>query len=641
MGPEYGPPPNVAMRERLKAKKPENFKDVPRWLKEVVGGTFKRLIYIFKLVWEANHAILIGMALVALAEGVLPLIGTLITANLLDKVVRSFTEPVNLAVPLIWQFGWIFVQALVNSVNNMLTRISGELVTNHVKVKIMNKAKTVDIASFDMPDFYERLENANREAGMRPINIVNSTFTLISKTISMVSYVVVLAGLLGALPPAATWFFILFVALSVTSAAVSFYYRRQSFYYMRRRSRDRRELNYYSDLMVNKDMVKEIRLFDLSDVFIGRYNDIFKNYYKGVKRLIYKENLWRLILSMLSAVMNGILFYLVAHNVRKIADYSIYTGALNAISSCVTVMIANTASIYEGSLFIDNMILFMEEKQTVVPSVQKPLLPKRHQAHTIEFKNVSFRYPGTNRDVIKNINLTLEAGDTAVLVGLNGAGKTTLIKLLTRLYDPTEGEILLDGVNIKQYDVTALYKMFGIIFQDFGKYAVTVSDNIAFGQIDKTQTDEEIQRAAKASGADVFIQNLKHDYQTPLMRYFETDGVELSIGQWQKLSIARAFYSDSDILILDEPTASLDPMAEQEIFNQFDMLRKDRTTLFVSHRLSSATTANKIIVLENGQIAEIGSHKELMDKKGKYHTLFTTQAKRYIESETEEQNGDR
>ena len=213
---------------------------------------------------------------------------------------------------------------------------------------------------------------------------------------------------------------------------------------------------------------------------------------------------------------------------------------------------------------------------------------------------------------------------------MNGAGKTTLIKLLTRLYDPTEGYITLDGRDIREYDPAELYRVFGIIFQDFGKYAVSAGENIRFGQLDRDAGMAEIETAAKQSGADAFIEKLPDGYDTPLMRYFEENGIELSIGQWQKLSIARAFYSESDIVILDEPTASLDAIAEQEIYNQFDRLRKDKTTVFVSHRLSSATVANKIVVLENGSIVETGTHDELMRAHGEYYRLFSTQAKRYI-----------
>jgi ABC-type multidrug transport system fused ATPase/permease subunit len=235
--------------------------------------------------------------------------------------------------------------------------------------------------------------------------------------------------------------------------------------------------------------------------------------------------------------------------------------------------------------------------------------------------------------VLKNINVTIEPGETVVIVGLNGAGKTTLVKLLTRLYDPSSGTVMLDGYDIREYDVDELYDMFGIIFQDFGKYAVTAGENIVFGDIEREAGPEEVREAARKSGSDVYIEGLRNGYDTPLMRYFEADGAELSIGQWQKLAIARAFYSDSDILILDEPTASLDPLAEQEIFNQFEALRSDKSSIFVSHRLSSATTASKIVVLRDGRVSEIGSHRELMEKKGDYYVLFSTQAKRYIEND--------
>lgn len=623
----YGPPPDK--NDRLKTPPPKSLREVPSYLKKTIGGTLSRLLYIFKLVWETQPILLIFMLFMTVYNGIMPLVGTFISAHLLARVVQSFTTEVDLVIPLVLQFGFLFLNTLTESLYNMVTRITGEKVTNHVKNKIMNKAKTVDLASFDMPDFYERLENANREAGVRPVNILRASFDLVSKIISMVSYFAVLGVVIRVLPKTSIIFFIGFLVFTLLNAIVSFRFRRKNFLFMFRRSKDRRKMNYYSEMIVDKNMVKEIRLFNLSDLLIGKYNDVFSGYFKGLKSLIAQESAWNLSLSLCTSVMNAVLFFMIATNVTQISDYTVYTGALNAISAALAAVISTTSSIYEGSLFIDNMILFMDEKQTIKPTIENPALPEQQIGHKIELKNVSFRYPGAKVDVLHNINLTLEAGETVALVGLNGAGKTTLIKLITRLYDPTEGVIELDGRDIREYDTTALYKLYGIIFQDFGKYAESITDNIAFGDIEKLKTEEDVQKAAVHAGADGFINKLPQGYDTALTRYFESDGTELSIGQWQKLSVARAFYANADILILDEPTASLDAIAEQEIYKQFDMLRNGKTSVFVSHRLSSATTADKIIVLEDGAVVEYGTHTELMNLKGKYHKLFSTQAARY------------
>ena len=634
----FGGPPPSAMNEKLKEPLPKNIKEVPGYLKRVFRSFFSRLIYIIRLVWEAKKSLLIMMVFMAVFNGISPVLSAYISANLLNKVaevlrldVPDFSGICAVLLPaMLLQFGFMFFISLVNSVSNMITRISSEIVTNHVKCKIMNKAKEIDVASFDMPEFYEKFENANREAGSRPIEVIRSTFSIVSTLISVISFVVILA--------AVAWFApLIVVLLSLPSAIITFHYRKKNFQYMRHRSKERRQMAYYSDILVNKDMVKEVRLFGLSDTFIFNYNKVFARYFSGIKQLITSESIWGILISLVTTLVNCALFFFIAYTVTtgtgQIGDYSLYTGALTSIANSVAMLVTMTSSIYEGTLFIDNMIVFMNEKRHIVPTLPEARHVERHVEHTIEFKNVSFRYPGTKRDVLRNINFSIVPGDTVVLVGLNGAGKTTLLKLLTRLYDPTEGVILLDGHDIREYDTKELYAMYGVIFQDFGKYAFSVSENISFGEISKPADRAEVEEAAKASSADDFIQRLPLQYDTPLTRVFEMEGIEPSIGQWQKLAIARAFYSDSDVLILDEPTASLDAIAEQEIFNQFDLLRKDKITFFVSHRLSSATIATKILVLQSGTLAEMGNHTELMARKGVYYELFSTQANRYFARE--------
>ena len=634
----WGPPPwNNKATEKLKEPKPQSLREVPGYVWRTVSKFFSRLFYIFKLVWEAKPWILFVMIGHSILNGAFPVIGAIIGKFVLDElstVIKGSAETFNtILLLLIGQFAFTFCTSLINTVYSMLIRIANELVSNEIKIKIITKAKDIDLKNFDMPEFYEKMENANREAGVRPISTLNALFSIFSNIISVTSFIVLLATVSPFAP-------LLMVFLAAPSAVISYIYRKKNFLYMRRNSRARREMNYYSDVLVNKDVAKEIRVFSLADTFIAAFRTTFDRYFGGMKKLIVHEGEWNITVSVVSTGVNCGLFLYIAKKVYDktltLGDYSLYTGALQSISSGVTNLVSTTANIYEGTLFIDNMIVFMNEPKTIVPLVpENALHVRRHCGHTIEFKDVSFAYPGTDRMIIKHMDLFLRAGETCVLVGLNGAGKTTLIKLLTRLYDPSDGVILLDGEDIRKYDVKELYDMFGIIFQDFGKYAFSVRDNIAFGQIDKEIEDSQIKDAAVQSSADQFIEKLNHGYDTPLMRYFDDAGIELSIGQWQKLSIARAFYSDSDFLILDEPTASLDPIAEQEIFSQFDKLRRDKTTIFVSHRLSSATLASKIIVLEDGEIVEEGDHRELMAKRGRYYELFSTQAMRYVMDDAE------
>ena len=621
----------------LRVKPPQNIKDLPRFLRQLLGGFFGRLFYTFRMVWQTGRWILFLLLSIAVLNGVLPLVGSLLSKEILNglQAVVEGTSPAvfwgsSVMVMILCFFAYRLVNQVVTRLNHAVTHIAGEKVVRHVRVTIMEKAKEVDLASFDRPEFYEKLENANREAGNRPIQIISSTFDIVAKIISLVGYVVILIT-----APGMWWMAPVMMVLAVPTAVVNFVYRRKHFAYMRNRSKERRQMNYYSGLMVNKDMVKEVRMFDLGDRFIERYNHVFDGYYRGLRRLVVRENLWHLGLSLLSVGANLLFFVLIANQVFQreimIGDFSLYTGALTSIAGTVSSLITVSATVYEGTLFVDNLISFLKVKPTVKPVATPPVSVAFGQPHTIEFEHVSFAYPGCDNMVLKDLNLTLRPGETAVLVGLNGAGKTTFLKLLTRLYDPTEGVIRLDGRDIREYDVKELYRLFGIIFQDFGKYAESVTDNVAFGDVHRTVHSQEIKSAARQANADEFIQKLPLGYDTPLQRIFETEGVELSVGQWQKLSVARAFYSGADILILDEPTASLDPLAEQEIFSQFDELRRDKTTIFVSHRLSSATMATKILVLEDGRLVEEGTHRDLMAAEGRYHKLFTTQADRYRE----------
>ena len=638
----YGPPLKPISNEG--EQKPKNIKEVPKYVGKLIKGFFSRYAYIFKLVWEASPLTMFVMSFTAILTGLFPVLGAFITKKIIDAITLAFnfssglqvsqTSEVILQTIVFWiviEFFYLIGSSVSNTIYSAIVSLSGEKVSNHIKCKIITKAKTIDIAQFDLPEFYQKFENASREASFRPIQILSTTFSMISSIISMISFIAVLFALSPIAP-------LIIIVLALPAAVIKFIYGRKNFLYARRRSKERRHMEYFSQLMTNKDLVKEVRIFNLSDTFIGKFKATFAKYYKGLKKLVIHENAWHIIIAVTTGIVNSALFFFVAYQVLNgngsftIGDYTLYSGALTSILGSVSAIVTSTATIYQGTLFIDNMIAFNNVEAKIVPIQDPPLDVNRHIAHEIEFKNVSFSYPGSDKCVINNVSFKLEPGSTTVLVGLNGAGKTTLIKLLIRLYDPTSGVILLDGEDIRKYDLSQLYQIYGSIFQDFGRYAVSAKENIYYGNINAPVDEEKIISSAQSSGASAFIEKMTRQYDTPLMKYFEEDGTELSLGQWQKLSVARAFYSDSDIMILDEPTASLDALAEQQIFQQFENLTKGKTSIFVSHRLSSATTADNIIVIEQGKVVEEGTHKELMALNGKYCELFTTQAKRYIEN---------
>lgn len=603
-------------------------------LREKIKGTAQRLLYILKLVWDTNRFLLIGMVVISVLEGVFPLLNTYIASRLINALIEVVGQKSWEAMTPV--FGLLFLQLiylvfsrLSTQLKGTLTRLSGEMVTNHIKIKISRKTKEIDLANYDDPEFYEKLENANREASTRPVSIMTATLALFSNLISAFSFVSVLTALHPLIP-------LVLVLMALPTAYINFKYRKITFKYVKEHTTDRRRMNYYTGILSNKDQVKEIKLLDLHDTFIDKYKTVFASYFKGLRKIMLREDFLHVVVYAFSTVCSCAFFVYIAYQVcfndMLVGDYTLYTGALTSILSAVSSIVNHTSAIYEGTLFIDNMIEFMEVKPLIVPACSPALVPTKGAAHTLEFKNVSFSYPGSTKKVIDNLNLVLQGGKSYALVGLNGAGKTTLIKLMTRLYDPTDGEVLLDGKNIKDYDVGELYSMFGIVFQDFAKYAVTLRENITFGDIHANYDEKRIEYAIDQSAAADFVKKLPDGIETPLMRMFEKNATDLSIGQWQKISIARAFYKDSEILILDEPTASLDPIAEAEIFKQFDSLRQGKTTLFVSHRLSSAVAADEIIVMQNGKVIEQGCHHALMENNGDYCKLFKLQAEKYLEN---------
>lgn len=642
----YGPRPPKRIGTLI--ERPKRLRDYPAYLGKVIRGFFSRFFYVVSLLWEASPWMLILMALISVISGVLP-IGTAYAGKFVLNAVNDVLSGTSLSLTdglltslrgtlsavaafLLLQFLFTLCSRLISRLHTAVNALAGERVSSHIRLKLMKQAKNVDLSCFDDPAFYERLENANREAGMRPLHILSATFSVVSSLISAASFFVILCTVGWEVP-------LILLVFILPSAVVNHVFRNRGFWYMRRASKERRQMNYYANIVTNKDLEKEMRLMDLPDTFIGKFEDAFRIYYRGIRRLTLQEFFWQVFAALIRLASEAVIFFYIAYRVvsggMQIGDYSLFSGALVSIGNNISSLLSSTATIYEGTLFIDNLMTFLKEKPKIVSTLPTPRVPLRHVPHTVVFEDVSFRYPGTDRDIISHFSCEMHTGDSVVLIGLNGAGKTTLIKLLTRLYDPTGGRITLDGYDLREYDPAALYPLFGAVFQDFGRYAATVGENIALGNTHKSADSEAIRQAAEMSEVSSFVEQFPDGYDTPLMRFFEDNATELSQGQWQKLAIARAFYADADLLILDEPTASLDAIAEQEVYDRFTALSKDKLTLLVSHRLSSAVTATKILVLSDGKLAESGTHEELMAKRGLYYLLFSTQAKHYLTHDTE------
>ncbi|SHF73463.1 ATP-binding cassette, subfamily B [Caldanaerobius fijiensis DSM 17918] len=592
-----------------------------------------RFFYTFKLIWDTSPAIYLLKVLTTLFNGLQPVVAVYLTKLIVDAIVAGIRagdfQPYyrRIIFYVVLQIGILFIKFVITNISQLIDTVFGDILASHIRIQIMNKAKDVDYIYFDMPEFYNSMENANREAGYRPMSIMSNAFGFLSTLITFLGFAAVISRY-------SVLVMLLVIILSIPASIVDNRFRKKIFSIMSSKSKERRKLDYIANLLTLKDYAKEVRLFDLGGYFIGRYLSVFKEYIKDYSRVITWQSIYSTIALAVSFLSVGVASLMIGADALRgkisIGDFTMYFGALTDMRASLNSILFVSGFLYEGMLFMGNLISFLKgAPQTSQQNSKVQYAPLKKGQHTIEFVDVSFKYPGSDRYALKNINLKIDPGQTVALVGLNGAGKTTLIKLMIGLYDPTEGRILIDGKDIKEYNRKELQSIFGVVFQDFCHYAFTLGENIGFGKIENVEDEDMIREAAKKCGVDEFAEKLPKGYKTHLTRNFELDGVDLSIGQWQKVSIARAFFRQADVLILDEPTASLDPQAEYEVYQQFEQLKGDKTTVFVSHRLSSTTLATKIIFLDNGKIKEIGNHQQLMEKNGEYAKLFKMQAERY------------
>ncbi len=603
-----------------------------------VSGIFKEsTTYIgpsLKLAWKSSPWLCTFIAITTLISAALPIVVALIAKQIIDAIVAHNSTA---ALQLVLIEGIVMVvQGGVHRFLFLLETLLGGRLGVDVNVMILQKATTLELRHFEDSDTYDSLTRARREASLRPVALVTDTLRLLQSGLTFLSYI----GLLLVFSP---WVVLGLIAAAIPATISEMRFSNVAFRLRNWRSPDTRKLNYLEYVLATDIHVKEVKVLGLSQLFLERYRSLGNRFYLEDKRLATQRSFWAFSLSLLStATFYGCYAVLViwaAIGKLTLGNLTLYITAFRQGQLAFQTGLTSIGSMYESNLYMSNLFAFLEietkETGAELDKRESPLAPQptphsKTQAGAIRFENLGFCYPGKETWALRNLDFEIPAGQSLAIVGHNGAGKSTLIKLLCRLYDPTEGRILLDGLDLRKWNLDALRARIGVVFQDFSEYQLSVKDNVGIGAVDYMDDLARVARAIEKGGATEFLHDLPNGLDTPLGRWFN-GGIELSGGQWQKIALARGFMrEDSDILILDEPTSALDAMAEQAVFDRFRQLTAGKTSLLISHRFPTVRMADRIIVIEGGRLLEEGTHDTLVAKNGRYAELFALQAKGYL-----------
>jgi ATP-binding cassette subfamily B protein len=584
-----------------------------------------------ELVWATNRRLTVALALLTLVAGVLPAAMAYIGALSIDAVLLAaemFKQSGEIDMTRVFML--VALEALIvaaiagaqRGISLCRALLRAQL-GQRVNVMILEKAITLDLAQFEDSEFYDKLTRARREASSRPLSLVNRTFGLGQNLISLVSYGVLLVQF-------SPWAVLILVLAGLPAFVAETRFSGEAFTLFRWRSPETRMQIYLESVIAREDNVKEVKLFGLGPLLLERYRNIFKRLYKADRALAIRRDGWGFLLGLIGTLaLYGayawIAFATVAARIT-LGQMTMYLMLFRQGQSAVSAILSAIGGMYEDNLYLSTLYEYLETP-TSKPDAGQTSGPDPDDG--IRFEAVSFTYPGASQAALRSIDLHIKPGESLALVGENGSGKTTLIKLLTRLYHPDQGRILLDGMDLKDWDEDALRQRIGVIFQDFSRYQFLVGENIGAGDVRYFDDEQRWKSAADKGMADVFIEDLPVGYDTQLGKWFK-DGQELSGGQWQKIALSRAFMrTDADILVLDEPTAAMDAGAEARIFEHFRKLTKNRIAILISHRFYTVRMASQIIVIENGKVIERGTHEQLMELNGHYANLFSLQAAGY------------
>ena len=590
----------------------------------------KTLPPFFRLIWQSNPLLFALNVVLRIIRAAVPVITLYIGKLIIDEVVRmtqtSDTDDLTYLFTLI---GLEFLIAVASDAINrgtvLLDSLLGDKFSNETSARLMRHAGTLDLAQFEDADFYDKLERARRQTTGRT--------ALMSQVLGQFQSLITIGFLAVGLIAFSPWLILLIAVAVVPAFLGESHFNERSYSLNSQWTPERRELDYYRYIGASDETAKEIKIFGLSDFLVNRFSTIAEKYYQANKNISVSRARWGSLFAAIGAAgYYGAYIIIILQTIRgqiTIGDLTFLAGSFARLRGLLEGVLNQFSSMAEGALYLQDFFDFFNMEPLVKREATEYRPFPRPIRQGFVFEDVGFRYPSSERWAVRHLNFTLHAGEKLALVGENGAGKTTLIKLLSRLYDPTEGRILLDGHPIQAYDPSELRAEIGVIFQDFVRYQMNAATNIAVGKIAEERNLEKIDDAAYRGMADRVIEKLPQGYEQMIGKRF-ANGVDLSGGEWQKIAISRAYMREAQILVLDEPTAALDARAEYEVFRRFSDLTAGKTAVLISHRFSTVRMADRILVLQNGQMLEIGTHEELLEKAGKYAELFGLQAQGYL-----------
>ncbi len=601
-------------------------------------GALRNLPPFLKLVWQTSPGISSAQLSLRLARALIPVAALYVGAKIIDEVVRLTQSPspgasfaqwfesgmlAHIAFLLAMEFALGVASDLLGRGISLLDSLLAEKISTATSVRLMEHAASLDLEDFEDSEFQDRLERARMQAAGRT--------GLMSQLFGQAQDVVTIASFAAGLFVYAPWLIALLAVALVPAFIGEAHFNAQTYWLNYRRAPERRELDYVRQVAASAESAKEVKIFGLNRFLIERYVELAVSFFRANRRIAVRRAAWGSILTAVSTIAYYFAYaYIVWRTLQgefSIGSLTFLAGSFLRLRGLLEQLLSGFSSVAGQALYLDDLFSFFEIKAEIVsPANPRPFPSPIREGFA--FDDVGFRYPGAERWAVRGLSFHLRAGEVLALVGENGAGKTTLVKLLARLYDPDEGRILLDGHDLKEYDLFELRRNIGVIFQDFVRFHLSAADNIAIGSIEARSNRDRIVRAAQRSLADEVIAKLPQGYEQLIGRRFKT-GVDLSGGEWQKIAIARAYMRDAQVLILDEPTAALDARAEFEVFQRFKELSSGKTAVLISHRFSSVRMADRIVVLGDGRVEAMGTHEELLAQGGRYAELFELQAAGY------------